>query len=290
LRRPSAVFHEFDHSGDGELDWGEFKEALNLLHLEMPLTEARHLFRLLDHRGAGSVSYHEFATAIFPELELDASMREEEGAKTKKGGSDFTSKLIDQMESVTGCDLDGDGDVDGDYMVSSTCTKASAPPKRSKLRKVGSGVKSAMRCSGSKVHPEPDGMPLEPGRTHVALDGCSAACPQQQQPADCTRIGSVPAQRESVGPPVAHICFSPSPAPSAAHAPAAPEWALQQSERLTTLEAEVAKMGAAQAEILKGQERLEALMTKALGRAVEPPSAPSAAHGPAAPELAIQDL
>ena len=53
------VFCEFDASGDGALDLAEFKAALGVMDIRMPLKKVRKLFKLFDQDGNNSVDYME---------------------------------------------------------------------------------------------------------------------------------------------------------------------------------------------------------------------------------------
>ena len=41
-------FNQLDSSGDGTLDWGEFKEAMKLLGIKVPVSKMRSLFAMFD--------------------------------------------------------------------------------------------------------------------------------------------------------------------------------------------------------------------------------------------------
>ena len=65
------VFREFDTSGDGQLDWGEFKRAMKTMRLNVPVFKLRQLFALFDEDETGEVDYHEFCRILFPNLDQD---------------------------------------------------------------------------------------------------------------------------------------------------------------------------------------------------------------------------
>ena len=60
------IFDELDSDRSGELDWGEFKEALRKLSIHLPVHKMRSLFESLDDDRQGSVSYDELCKALFP--------------------------------------------------------------------------------------------------------------------------------------------------------------------------------------------------------------------------------
>ncbi len=51
------VFQEFDTSGDGQLDWSEFKRAMKTMRLKVPVAKLRQLFALFDEDETGEVDY-----------------------------------------------------------------------------------------------------------------------------------------------------------------------------------------------------------------------------------------
>lgn len=67
----NVLFAEFDESGDGQLDWHEFKKALHRLGVHLQPKATRRLFAFFDHDGEGSISYQEFSTTVFPDLEFE---------------------------------------------------------------------------------------------------------------------------------------------------------------------------------------------------------------------------
>merc|ERR1719291_1144743 len=54
-REVILVFKEFDSSGDGQLDYDEFKNALAVLEVQLPPAKVRQLFRMFDSDGSGEV-------------------------------------------------------------------------------------------------------------------------------------------------------------------------------------------------------------------------------------------
>ena len=65
----SQVFKELDSSGDGNLDWGEFKTALTMLKVKVPVSKARALFAEFDEDETGEIDFGEFCRILFPDLE-----------------------------------------------------------------------------------------------------------------------------------------------------------------------------------------------------------------------------
>ena len=63
------VFKEFDTGGDGKLDWDEYKAALSMLKMKMPVSKMRDLFRLFDEDESGTIDYYEFCRLLFPDLD-----------------------------------------------------------------------------------------------------------------------------------------------------------------------------------------------------------------------------
>ena len=63
------VFKVLDTGGDGELDWGEFKAALIMLKIKMPVSRQRLLFSMFDEDETGQIDYYEFCRALFPDLD-----------------------------------------------------------------------------------------------------------------------------------------------------------------------------------------------------------------------------
>ena len=47
-----TIFSEFDTSGDGQLDWGEFKAAMRKLGMKVPISALRKLFAMFDEECA----------------------------------------------------------------------------------------------------------------------------------------------------------------------------------------------------------------------------------------------
>ena len=73
------VFDAFDHDHDDELDWTEFKAAMRVLRINLPLMKMRRLFLLFDADESGSIDHEEFCRLLFPSVashilrEADAS-------------------------------------------------------------------------------------------------------------------------------------------------------------------------------------------------------------------------
>ena len=51
------VFEEFDNDGSQALDWNEFKMAMRVLHINLPLLKMRRLFALFDVDESGNHSH-----------------------------------------------------------------------------------------------------------------------------------------------------------------------------------------------------------------------------------------
>ena len=85
-----SVFQEFDTSGDGQLDWGEFKRAMKTMKLKVPVAKLRTLFAQFDEDETGEVDYLEFCRLLFPNLdslpqELTGSERQADDAAAADG-------------------------------------------------------------------------------------------------------------------------------------------------------------------------------------------------------------
>lgn len=63
------VFNELDESGDGTLDWGEFKQALKMLDIQVPISKVRALFAMFDEDESGEIEYLEFCRLLFPNMD-----------------------------------------------------------------------------------------------------------------------------------------------------------------------------------------------------------------------------
>ena len=74
------VFKGFDTGGDGNLDWNEFKAALSILKIKIPVSKMRDLFRLFDEDESGEIDYYEFCRLLFPDLDEPPAF---DGAGTK---------------------------------------------------------------------------------------------------------------------------------------------------------------------------------------------------------------
>ena len=59
-----VLFDELDVDASGELDWNEFKAALERLGIRLPVQKMRALFEFLDEDRQGNVSYHELCKAL----------------------------------------------------------------------------------------------------------------------------------------------------------------------------------------------------------------------------------
>ena len=63
------IFTELDSSGDGQLDWGEFKRAMKMLGLKVPVAKLRQLFAQFDEDEGGEIDYYEFCRLLFPNMD-----------------------------------------------------------------------------------------------------------------------------------------------------------------------------------------------------------------------------
>ena len=61
------VFDAFDTDGSRELDWNEFKAALRVLQINLPLVRTRRLFTLFDADDSGTVNHDEFCKLLVRE-------------------------------------------------------------------------------------------------------------------------------------------------------------------------------------------------------------------------------
>merc|ERR1712196_741084 len=80
----ATAFEQFDTSGDGEIDYNEFREWVNFMNLGYPEDRVQELFSLFDDGNDGSVSCNEFARVMFPNA-IEHFQREEESPK--EGGT-----------------------------------------------------------------------------------------------------------------------------------------------------------------------------------------------------------
>ena len=103
------VFREFDTSGDGQLDWGEFKRAMKTMRLNVPVFKLRQLFALFDEDETGEVDYHEFCRILFPNLDQDTiaadSAADESGECTSN-----QSEAPSRSRQLGGCGAGGGGE------------------------------------------------------------------------------------------------------------------------------------------------------------------------------------
>ena len=58
------VFAELDTDGNHELDWGEFKDALEMLGVNLDVERARLLFTMFDEDESGTVAFSEFTAQV----------------------------------------------------------------------------------------------------------------------------------------------------------------------------------------------------------------------------------
>ena len=82
----SQVFKELDSSGDGNLDWGEFKTALTMLKVKVPVSKARALFAEFDEDETGEIDFGEFCRILFPDLEELPEFDGGEGGEERGAG------------------------------------------------------------------------------------------------------------------------------------------------------------------------------------------------------------
>ena len=74
------VFAELDTDGNHELDWGEFKDALEMLGVNLDVERARLLFTMFDEDESGTVAFSEFTAKLFPntDWEMHESFKEKQ--------------------------------------------------------------------------------------------------------------------------------------------------------------------------------------------------------------------
>jgi len=240
------IFQEFDVSGDGLLDWHEFKAALETLELHLPVKEKRKLFALLDSDDEGSVSYTEFAMAIFPNMDMDSPTK-----------SPVT--LMGRIEKITGIDLDGDGGV-GDQ-------ESEEARKRKRL----AGFRAASSILVAASHARNKAASILPGTPSPELrsspDGGGAISPSTRvlkrrsssgKFSGGAKDGLSPRERafdRRVGMGSGRLSKS-----SFRDGDGSPSPREHPSDRLTALETQVAKL-------VEGQAEIKALLAKALGGA-----------------------
>jgi len=97
-REVILVFKEFDSSGDAQLDYEEFKNALLVLDVQLPPAKVRQLFRMFDQDGSGQVEYEEFCNMMFPDMEESAMQL----ALGGPGGPDYVPEESDSPREEQG--------------------------------------------------------------------------------------------------------------------------------------------------------------------------------------------
>ena len=90
------IFNELDDSGDGTLDWGEFKQALKMLDIHVPISKVRALFAMFDEDESGEIEYLEFCRLLFPNMDelpgfSEPTAEEGQGETTSPDGCGTTS-------------------------------------------------------------------------------------------------------------------------------------------------------------------------------------------------------
>jgi hypothetical protein len=60
------VFDAFDTDGSQSLDWREFKSAMRVLHINLPLVKMKRLFALFDADESNTIDHGEFCRLLFP--------------------------------------------------------------------------------------------------------------------------------------------------------------------------------------------------------------------------------
>merc|ERR1719272_1254034 len=147
------LFNEIDTSGDGNIDYKEFKffviKLMRGSHVCLKPSSMRRLFAVFDEDGSGCVTCQEFCHLIFPDVDIDtwdehegdaetfaAMVNKESGNKAPTFTEQRMNSLLNMGEKLTGLDLDGDGDVnDG---------KVDPPPSPTKLDKVGTSLRQLL--------------------------------------------------------------------------------------------------------------------------------------------------
>ena len=80
------VFAELDTDGNHELDWGEFKDALEMLGVNLDVERARLLFTMFDEDESGTVAFSEFTAKLFPntDWEMHESFKEKQPISARR--------------------------------------------------------------------------------------------------------------------------------------------------------------------------------------------------------------
>ena len=66
--RPLEVFFRFDSDGSGEMDYEEFKGAMEAMQIDLPPWLAKEAFEELDEDGSGAIEIQEMMTRMHKEL------------------------------------------------------------------------------------------------------------------------------------------------------------------------------------------------------------------------------
>ena len=80
------VFDAFDRDGNCSLDWAEFKRAMHVLKINLPLSKMRRLFSLFDADESGTVDHEEFCRLLFPSVARSASLSQSRSSITSMSG------------------------------------------------------------------------------------------------------------------------------------------------------------------------------------------------------------
>ena len=78
------VFDAFDNDGNHSLDWDEFKRALRVLQINLPITKMRSLFTLFDADDSKTVDVEEFCRILFPSKVAHDVLHDTQGTLSTK--------------------------------------------------------------------------------------------------------------------------------------------------------------------------------------------------------------
>ena len=58
------IFKNFDKSGDGKLDLGEFDKLVKVIDKSLPSDEVKYIFNLFDKERSGNIDFVEFCQTL----------------------------------------------------------------------------------------------------------------------------------------------------------------------------------------------------------------------------------